>query len=89
MSEKALKLLTQTKYKDALYAGVPQHIEVAHKFGERQFLPSQEKQLHDCGIVYHPQNPYLLCIMSRGQDFKKLSNIIKNISKATYDHLTQ
>ncbi len=89
MSEKALKLLTQTKYTNALRAGVPKNIDVAHKFGERQFLPSHEKQLHDCGIIYHPQKPYLLCVMTRGQDFDNLSQTIKKISAATFAHVNQ
>ncbi|MGI5840735.1 MAG: serine hydrolase [Patescibacteria group bacterium] len=89
MSEKALSLLTQTKYRDALRAGVPGNITVAHKFGERQYLPSTEKQLHDCGIVYYPGKPYLLCIMTRGYNFTKLANTIKEISAATYSSINQ
>lgn len=86
MSEKALALLTQTEFYNGLVAGVPLNIKVAHKFGERQFLPSLEKQLHDCGIVYSPAKPYLLCVMSRSESFENAANFIKEVSKTIYDH---
>lgn len=83
-SEKALTLLSDTDYKDGIVAGVPNGINVAHKFGERYFARDL-KQLHDCGIVYYPNNPYLICIMTRGEDFEKLPNIISTISKMVYE----
>lgn len=89
MSEKALSMLAQTQYKDGLVAGVPKDVAVAHKFGERKFLDSGETQFHDCGIVYLPKKPYLLCIMTRGNDLTKASNVIKNISQKVYQTLNQ
>lgn len=83
-SEKALELLANTDFKEGIVAGIPHNIKVAHKFGER-VLQDGPKQLHDCGIVYYPKNPYLLCIMTRGQDFNKLPGIISAISKMFYE----
>lgn len=87
MSEKALELLSQVKYKKALVAGVPQNITVSHKFGERQYTQTGEKQLHDCGIVYLPKKPYLLCIMTRGTNFDKESEFIRQISSIVYNEM--
>ncbi len=87
MSYKALKLLTQTQYDQGIIAGVNSQIKVAHKFGERVFPITGEKQLHDCGIVYMPDKPYLLCIMTRGQDFNILSSTIEDISNQIYSYL--
>ncbi len=84
MSEKALELLTQTKFDKALAAGVPNGVVVAHKFGDREGLNEKEKQFHDCGIVYYPDNPYLLCVMTRGAEDDNLVNIIKTISQKVY-----
>lgn len=89
MSEKALSMLSQTQYKDGLVAGLPQNVIVAHKFGERKFLDSGETQFHDCGIIYLPKKPYLLCVMTRGTDLTKASNVIKNISQKVYQTLSQ
>lgn len=84
MSEKALKLLSQSEYKEALVAGVPSTIAVAHKFGERKYLDTNETQLHDCGIIYAPNKPYLLCVMTRGSDITKANTTIKQISQQIY-----
>lgn len=83
-SEKALALLSDTDYKDGIVAGVPSEVRVAHKFGER-FFAEDIKQFHDCGIVYYPKNPYLLCVMTRGNYFDKLPGIISAISKMVYE----
>lgn len=85
MSEKALKLLNQVEYKDALVAGVPKDIMVSHKFGERKYLDTNEIQFHDCGIVYFPKKPYLLCVMTKTtQNANKAINFIKEISQVVY-----
>jgi beta-lactamase class A len=83
-SEKALRLLSQVDYKEGLVAGVPPDITVAHKFGETVSQDLNDNQLHDCGIIYHPKRPYLLCVMTRGNDFSKLPTIIKSISAIAY-----
>lgn len=84
MSEKALEILSKTSFETGMVAGVPKGTVVAHKFGERAFGDSNVKQLHDCGIVYAPNTPYLLCVMTRGDDFSKLGTVIAGISDIVY-----
>lgn len=84
MSQKGLEYLAASDFKRGLVAGVPPGTVVAHKFGERSFLDSESKQLHDCGIVYHPAQHYVLCVMSRGDDFDELSGVIKDVSAMVY-----
>ena len=86
-SEKALELLSKTSYENGIVAGVPKNIRVAHKFGERVGLPGEIKQFHDCGIIYYPTNPYLLCIMTKGKELSKQEDIIKTISKKVYEEV--
>jgi beta-lactamase class A len=79
-SEKALALLSGVQYVNGINAGVPAGIAVAHKFGVRSIPASQNggtagAELHDCGIVYYPNHPYLLCIMTHGSDFGKLQSV--------------
>lgn len=83
LSEKALSLMGQSYFEKGLVQGIPKGIEVANKFGERD-LANGVKQLHDCGIVYYPKHPYLLCIMTRGSNYIKLSDTIGEISKQIY-----
>ncbi|HRH25447.1 MAG TPA: class A beta-lactamase-related serine hydrolase [Parcubacteria group bacterium] len=78
-SEYALKLLSSIAFDEGLRAGVPDKVLVSHKFGERQ-TSANEQQIHDCGIVYYPNHPYLLCVMTRGEDVKSLVEGIKNVS---------
>lgn len=84
-SEKALLILSDLEFKDGLVAGVPGNITVAHKFGERTL--SGSIQLHDCGIIYYPKQPYLLCVMTRGKDVSALIKVIADISKLVYQEV--
>jgi beta-lactamase class A len=86
MSIKALKLLSETTYEEGIRSGVPNSVKVSSKFGERDYDEnvSTSKQLHECGIVYHPKKPYILCIMTRGSDFKSLTKVISEISIKVY-----
>ena len=86
MSEKLLALLAQSDFRSGLQKGVPSDIKIANKFGER-FTDNGEKQLHDCGIIYYPGNPYQLCVMTKGADFEELKTIIGDISKAVYEEV--
>lgn len=84
MSEKALRLLSESEYKNGLVAGVPAGTVVAHKFGERAYPDHPERQLHDCGIVYHPRTPYVLCVMTRGESLPALEAVIRDASALVY-----
>ncbi len=84
-SEKTLELLSKTYYKDGIVEGVPSNIPVAHKFGLREAQSVTE--LHDCGIIYYPDHPYLLCVMTAGSNFNLLQKIIQDISRITYEEL--
>lgn len=86
-SEKALGWLSESSFKDGLVGGVPKEMRIAHKFGERERTADGAKQLHDCGIIYYPENPYLLCVMTRGKDFNELAAIIAHISKEVYEEV--
>jgi len=93
-SKKALGLMVNSIFKDGLVAGVPANIRVAHKFGERTVHDNATgkvyfRELHDCGIIYNAANPYLLCVMTQGDNFTDLKSVIKNISGLVYDNLSQ
>ncbi len=83
-SEQALNLLSQTEFDQGIVAGVPKSITVAHKFGERQ-TATGEKYLHDCGIVYEKSLPYMLCVMTKGNDFEAMADAIADVSKTVYE----
>ncbi len=86
-SEKSLELLSEVEYKNALVAGVPKGITVAHKFGES--YQGDGEQLHDCGIIYYPSHPYLLCVMSRGENLSSLESSISDVSRFIYEKIAE
>lgn len=87
-SQRALKLLTQATYKKGLAAGVPSGIEVAHKFGIYTFTDdtgTSKRELHDCGVVYRSQSPYLLCVMTKGSgSLPDSESAIRRMSELVY-----
>lgn len=85
-SEYALKLLSQSTFEQGVRKGVPLSIPISHKFGERK--PADDlQQFHDCGIVYYPNHPYLLCVMTRGKDVSKLIDSIYKTSEYVYNKI--
>jgi beta-lactamase class A len=82
-SQFALSLLAQSEYKDGLLKGIGPNIKVAHKFGER--VERDMAQLHEVGIVYIDKNPYLIGVMTKGNDLKQLSDVLGGISKIAYE----
>lgn len=82
-SQWALDVLSKSEFRAGIVAGVPPEVKVAHKFGEKS-ESEDAVQLHDCGIVYYPRHPYLLCVMSKGPNFELLDEVIANISQLTF-----
>ena len=87
LSEWALEVLTRTEFTAGIVSGIPTGIPVAHKFGEKSDAETGLAQLHDCGIIYYPQNPYLLCIMSKGPNFEILDDTIRGVSRVVFDEI--
>jgi beta-lactamase class A len=92
-SEQALALLTQTTFTQGIVAGVPSSTIVAHKYGLASYLSGgvpYQWELHDCGIVYAPGHPYLLCVMTKGTtSIAAQEKTIADISSAVYDQVEE
>lgn len=86
-SEAVLEKLTHTQFNNGIRAGLPDDVTVAHKFGERR--TDEYLQLHDCGIVYHPDSPYLICVMTRGSDFDAMEEVITDLSALTWHNVSK
>jgi beta-lactamase class A len=91
-SNRALELLSKTSFTQGLVAGVPAGTTVAHKFGETTISTPGDggptiHELHDCGIVYYPNHPYFLCVMTRGADYSVLAEVIQEISRTTWQQV--
>jgi beta-lactamase class A len=91
-SEQALKLLTETDFTEGIDSGVPNGVLVAQKFGETTISNGSVdtgKELSNCGIIYYPSHPYLLCIMTKGSgdNIKGLEEDIASISRLVYQNM--
>lgn len=87
MSERALQMLSESTFADGLAGGVPTGTVISHKFGEARVTRDGHAagiELHDCGIIYAPQDPYLLCVMTKGTDKAALEKTIQHISKIVF-----
>ena len=75
-----IEVLKRQKFSDAIPAGLPAGIPVAHKTG------SITRIQHDAGIVYGPR-PYVVVILVRGIEEEKASKaLIAEISRAVWRH---
>lgn len=84
MSEKALQYLSHIDFREGIVGGIPVGVPVASKFGETTFDNGKVVELHEFGIVYHPNAPYLLGIMTKGGDFDRQAALIREISALVY-----
>ena len=82
-SNEILTWMSVSPFDVGLAAGLPKQVKIAHKFGERGG-EGNAKQLHDCGIVYLPGNPYQICVMSEGPAWAPLERFIATASSTTY-----
>lgn len=84
-SNALLKILSETDFDAMLPAGINRDIKVAHKIGYHS-----DKQIYtDCGIVYVPKRPYILCVMVADQPYDAAVSTVETISKKVYDFVSQ
>ena len=86
-SELALELLTECDFKEGIVKELPATVKVAHKFGEWGDYRMNIHEVHESGIVYMNNKPYLLTIMTKGNSAKELSAEISKISKLVYENI--
>lgn len=82
-SESCLELLNRSDFKDGLISGLPSNCSVSHKFGEGGY--NTAPHFSESAIVYCGKRPYLLTVMTKGSDMKKLPKVIQEISKTVFD----
>ena len=82
-SQIALSIMSETDYNTQLPAGLPADVKVAHKVG----FDASSGLYHDCGIVYVPKKPYILCVMSKDTDYWQANQAISEISQKTYEYV--
>ncbi len=84
-----LNLMTNSEFNEGLPAGLPEGIPIAHKIGVHTPYdnPKELPVYTDCGIIYQPLRPYILCIMIKEKG-DKAHPMMKEISSAVYQYVS-
>ena len=85
-SEWAAELLSTCNFKDGFAKGIPPGTKMIHKFGEAG--DPNEKQLHESAIIYINDHAYLLTVMTKGYDTRKLATVLAGIANIVYKNFT-
>jgi len=86
-SNEILDLMTHSIYTDKIPSKIPPNVKIAHKIGVYEKVDPDNSTFSDCGIVYVPKRPYILCIMTKGSDSFAQSTM-SSLSKIIYDYVT-
>jgi len=82
-SEYATRLLSNGEYKnESKVMGLPSSVRMAREYGVSNDL--KDKELHESAIIYVNNCPYIITIMTKGNDLRQLSQIINQISVSVY-----
>ena len=82
-SQKILRYLSQSDFNDQIVSGVPKDMLISHKIGVNE----KDKTYSDCGIVYAPARPYIICVGSVGAPKKDADSFMKSVSRTVYEYV--
>lgn len=94
-SNRLLSLLSRAEFLTGIRGGVPPAVPVAHKYGvyyhDMQTPNPASDQIimafSDCGIVYLPKRPYMLCVMTRHFTPEQAERHMNHVSQAIYQYV--
>ncbi len=82
-SEYGAEMMANSTFQEGFVKGFPAGTKMWHKFGEWTSHGKPE-ELHQSGVVFIGNEPYILTIMTRGKDLDNLAKIIELVSKRVY-----
>lgn len=85
-SQKILKCMSESTFKDYLSQGIPENILFAHKYGENV----EYSIFADSGIVYIPKKPFMISVIIKGKDSSletrsEVVKLMKEIGEKAYN----
>ncbi len=84
-SEFAISLMLRSTFNEGICSTLDPSIPVAHKFGER--VLNNVAQLHEFGIVYYNNSPYLIGVMVKGNSLAPLKQSLGEISGIVFKYM--
>ncbi len=90
-SNMALEFLSKSDYRLGLKRLLPPNVVMSHKFGSYYHFDQKNQvdnqQLHHFGLVYFPNKPYILGVMTKSANQKIGEELIAQISAITYNEV--
>ena len=85
-SERAMGLLAEVKDNTGINAGLPKSLSTARRFGGNVYTKNGAEfyRVYDCGVIYYPEHPYLLCVSATGATLDGVESFLKNVSEKVY-----
>jgi beta-lactamase class A len=83
-SQELIKIMAKSETNNYLSGGVPKNIIFSHKIG----VIYEDNIYADSGIVYVPERPYVLTVMTQGHSQEEAEKIMQDISQKTYDYVS-
>ncbi len=90
-SEKALKILSQSDIGLGAAKSLPKDVPVAHRHPPIQPGAQTNTQIQrgDCGIVYYPNHPYILCVMAQAKDENYIEGFLGHVGQIIYQDVAE
>lgn len=85
ISQKILTMMSQTSFKEYINSALPNNVVFSHKIG----ISEKENVILDSGIIYIPDRPYILTIMTKGLNKEGAVAEMKGISQEVYNYISQ
>lgn len=82
-SNLALSILKKSGYGFGIRQAIPVDVPIAHKFGHK-VINENLQELHHFGLVYLSRKPFLLGVMTKGEDIESLKKAIYLVSNLAY-----
>ncbi len=88
-SQELLEMLTDPWFNKGIAGGMPKEIVAATKYGDtvKKVNGTEYFQFHEFGIVYHPEQPYLIGVYAVGADMDKLVGFVRDVSAITFEQV--
>ncbi|MDX1910147.1 MAG: serine hydrolase, partial [Saprospiraceae bacterium] len=86
-SELGMRLMADCTFHEGMTAGLPDGTKLVHKYGE--WDDTKNFELHESGIIYIGDKPYLLTIMTKGESRDPLPGAVAALTKSVYKSLSE
>lgn len=87
-SEYAAELMGNCSFSEGFVKGCPKNTKMWHKFGEWR-REGYEYELHEAGVIFIDDVPYLLTVLTKGKDTDQLANAISIVARKVFNKLAK